>query len=320
MEKKGSELAILDILANETDADHPMTMPVLLERMKEKYDLALDRRTIYLGIDILNRYGYTISDYSQNRGYYYTGRKFDKGEILMLCNAIHASHFVTEKESTKLIRKLLKTQSRHTEREYLNTVYMPNRKKTENAELFPSIEKISSAIREGHPVAFRYLRRNAKKELTDRSGKEYIVFPRYIVYSDARGYLIANDAKHTGFAHYRLDRMSKVRILPEKMPPLPQDCDPYEYAANKLFMYTGPMVSAILRCDLFILDAMIDIFGKEVKAQIGTDHFDMYVTASEQGLLFLAQQYMDYIEILEPQDLREKMRDKLRGRLEQYEK
>ena len=55
----------------------------------------------------------------QQMGYYLQEKQFDKAEILLLCNAIHASHFISKKQSNRLIKKLLKTQSKYEAKEFM---------------------------------------------------------------------------------------------------------------------------------------------------------------------------------------------------------
>ena len=60
-EKKYSAFALLDILITYTDEDHILTAKELQNHLIEKYDLDLERRTIYSNMDILEQNGF-ISD------------------------------------------------------------------------------------------------------------------------------------------------------------------------------------------------------------------------------------------------------------------
>lgn len=86
-----------------------------------------------------------------------------------------------------------------------------------------------------------------------------------------------------------------------------EQVDAHEYSDNKVFMFSGEMVTVTIRCKKRILDAMIDIFGKDIKITApDEDHYQFTVTVNDNGIIFLAQQYMDAIEIIYPSVLRKR--------------
>lgn len=320
-EKKHSALALLDILITYSDEDHILTTKQLQEHLKNKYDLVIERRTLYSNLDILEQGGYVISRYEDNgKGYYLEEREFDKGEILLLCNAIHASHFISNKQSNLLIKKLLKTQSRYQANEFVDAVYMPNTQKTPNIELMYNISLISEAIRDKKEITFSYMRFNRDKKMVPRRKEPYVTEPRYIVYADGRPYLIATNKKHPeSFTHYRIDRISKASLLDTPVNSLKEPKEAYEYAKNKLFMFAGETNNVLFRCHERIMDAMIDIFGTELFITPQDDsHFTFWANTSRTGAKYLAQQYMDSMEIIAPEDLRQEFADNLQNVLMKY--
>ena len=320
-EKKHSVLAVLEILESETDENHILRCADLLRKVEERTGIRLDRRTLYSNLDMLEQAGYNISRFEDNKkGYYLAERKFERSEILLLCNAVHASHFIPNTASDDLIDKLLSTQSRYERQEFVRNVYLPNHRKTENQELFLNIEEISSAIAQNRMISFIYLTHDMNKNLRPRRKEPYITEPRYIVYSEGRGYMIATSRNHPGFIHYRLDRMKDVKILEEARARLSQDQDPYEYSKNKLFMYSGENVTAHLLCNASILSHMIDIFGKDVRIlPADGERFELVISAPKTGILWLAQEYMDAMVILEPESLKEEFIAQIRSVLKHYE-
>ena len=158
-EKKQSVLALLDVLRRCSDEEHPLTVNEIKQHLENEYDLTLERRTIYSNIELLSQNGYEVSTYEDNRkGYYLLERQFDKGEVLLLCNAIHASHFISNKQSDELISKLLSTQSKYQAKEFQDKVYMANPLKTPNKQLLYTIETVSMAIRDHKKLQFIYQR------------------------------------------------------------------------------------------------------------------------------------------------------------------
>ena len=310
-EKKQSLLALIEILKKYSDENNLLSIKDIQTYLISEYDIELDRRTLYTSMELLRDFGYEISEYNGN-GYYLIERQFEKAEILLLCNAIHASHFISSKQSDELIKKLLNTQSKYNQKEFKDKVYMANPLKTNNKQLLLNIEVVSEAIRDNKQISFDYLKYNEKKQLINRRNEPYLVEPRYIVYSDSRPYLIVTSLNHEGFIHYRLDRMKDVKILNEKARILPKNQDPYEYARNKLFMYNGEILTVTYRCNEKVLDHMIDIFGTDLLVLPEKDSYIIKVKTSRQGALYLAQQFMTNITIVEPSDLKEEFRKQLK--------
>ncbi len=321
-EKKNSAFALLNILIENTDEEHILTTKELQEKLDQQYNLKLERRTIYSNIEMLEQNGYVISKFEDNgKGYFLESHQFDKSEVLLLCNAIHSSHFISSKQSNQLIQKLLQTQSKYQAKEFKDTVYIPNHQKTPNVELLYTIHTVSEAIRDRKVLKFMYYRYDKTKNLVPRREEPYYVEPRYIVYADGRPYMITTSKNHPGFAHYRLDRMKQALIIDEKFIPLPKSMDAYEYAKNKLFMYSGDMISVTFKCNERVMDHIIDLFGTELMVIPGKDNtFTITVSTSETGALFLAQQYLDAIEIVSPKSLRKVFKKQLEETLKKYEK
>ena len=317
-EKKQSLLALIEIMKKYSDERHPLTIKEIQNYLLNEYDINLDRRTLYASMELLRDFNYEVSEYD-GKGYYLIERQFEKGEILLMCNAVHASHFISAKQSDDLIRKLLNTQSKYQQSEFRDKVYMANPLKTPNRQLLLNIEEVSDAIRDSRQLSFRYMRYDSSKQLVERRPEPYIVEPRYIVYADSRPYLIVTSLNHEGFIHYRLDRMKDVKVLKEKSRILPKQSDPYEYARNKLFMYAGETCMVTYRCKESVMDHMIDIFGTDLLViPDKEDTFIIKVRTSEQGALYLAQQFMENITIVEPEALKEQFLKNLKETEKRY--
>ena len=59
-EKKHSAFALLNILKENTDKDHPLTTKEILSLLEMQYGLTLERRTVYANIDLLRQAGYEL--------------------------------------------------------------------------------------------------------------------------------------------------------------------------------------------------------------------------------------------------------------------
>lgn len=318
-EKKISALALLKILEEYSDEDHPLTQPKLLELIDTIYHVTLDRRTLYSNIEMLQDFGYDISSYSENgKGYYLRERQFEPSQIYLLCNAIHASHFIPQKSSKELIDKLLSTQSKYFKNDFKSTVFVENNKKKENKEFFLNVELLSEAIREKKAVSFAYLKYDLDKRLVERRDDPYVFSPYYLVYNLDRTYLIGKSKNHKDFTHFRVDRMKKLKISDEPYIKLTKREDPYEYAKNKIYMYNGDEESIVIKCKMNILDDVIDTFGKGIRLIADGDSFVAHVKSAKEGMVYFALQYAKYLEVLEPEDLRKEIAEVLKQALKNY--
>ena len=321
-EKKHISFTMLQIFQEETDEEHPLTATELIQRVEQRLGVTIERRTVYSNIQILRQAGYEISDANNaHKGYYLMERKFEKGEILMLCNAIHASHFINQRQSDELIEKLLSELSKYQQEEFHSAVFLPNRLKSQNKGLLYNIEIISEAIRDGKKLQFSYLRYDDELKKEAYRKEPYIMEPRFIIWQDSRPYLIVTNPKYGSFTHFRIDKIKDPIELDEPVRRLSktENLEAYRYAENKLFMFAGDTVPVQFRCKNRIIPQLRDILGPDMKVQSENDEYS-YVRfkTTEQGAIFLAQQFLDAVELVTPENLRDEMRMTLQEALEQY--
>lgn len=319
-EKKTSVLALLKILEEHSDEEHILSQPELLNLLDTIYHVNLDRRTLYKNVEMLQNFGYDISTYSENgKGYYLRDRDFEPSQVNILCNAIHSSTFIPSRSSKELIDKLLSTQSKYFKNDFKSTVFMENKNKKDNKEFFLNIEIISEAIKNKKPIKFNYTQYNLKKELVNKREEAYVISPYYMVYKGEKVFLIGKSDHHDDFTHFRVDKMKNIKLIDERFVRLAKTEDPYEYAKSKIYMYHGEDARVVLRCDNEILDDIIDIFGKDIRLERYDDnHFDAYVKASKQGMVYLALQFINHMEVLEPKEVRDEVKKALTNAQKKY--
>lgn len=318
-DKKTSVLALLKILEEHSDENHILTQPELLNLLDTIYNVNLDRRTLYKNVEMLQNFGYDISTYSENgKGYYLRERDFEKSEVFLLCNAIHASNFIPPKASKELIDKLLQTQTKYTREEFRENVFVENSLKKENKEFFLNIEILSEAIKNKQVISFNYTKYDQNKKVVNKRKEPYITCPYYLVYANEKTYLVAK-SKHNDFTHFRVDKMKNIKTTNDDYVRLGKREDPYEYAKNKIYMFKGEENRFVLKFENVILDDVIDTFGKDIRLEKADDkHFIAYVKASKQGMVYLALQYIKYMEVLEPKEIRDGVKQALKDAQKKY--
>ncbi len=319
-DKKTSVFALLKVLEKYSDEDHVLNKSELLELLESEYCVKIDRRTLYNNINMLKDFGYEISDFKENNiGYYLKVRQFEKSEILYLCNEIHASRFIPSAMSKDLIEKLLNTQNKYFKQDYVDTVYLDIEKK-DNQQLFLNIELISNAIKSKDVISFEYVKYNLDKKLVKTREKPYIRSPYYLVVKQDKVYMVSKSRNHEGFDHYRLDRMQNIKIVDEQYINIESD-EPYAYAKNKLFMFSGNDINVILKCKNEVIDQMIDTFGKNVHIYKNDDDtFLLYGKCGIKDVKMLALSNLNKIEIIEPVSIREEVKEIIKEAMNKYDK
>ena len=319
-EKKTSILAVYKVLEEFSDENHPLTRTEITDLIKKLYNITIDRRTLYRNIEMLINFGYDISDYNENKiGYYLKDRLFQHSEVLLLCNAVHASNFIPDKASKNLVNKLLSCQSRYKRNDYFKNVYLPNKKKKDNKQFLLNIEQISRAINEKKVIKFTYTHYDINKKLVNTRDDAYYRSPYFLVVNGDRVYMVGKGKNHDSLSHFRVDRMKDIELVDEYYLRLPKNLDAYTYANNKIYMYSGDETGVTLRCDKKALDVIIDTFGKDVMLADEGETFTVYTKCGKEDIVKFCLQYVESVELLEPLSLRQEVRKVLLDASNRYQ-
>ena len=145
-------LALLEILARETDEAHPLSVPRLVEMLRER-GINAERKSVYDDIETLNSIPDAGFEIVQQRGrgggYYMTDTPFELAELKLLVDAVYASKFITANKSKTLIRKLGRFTSRFREAELNRTVLVSGRIKSQEERFLYSVDALHAAITGG---------------------------------------------------------------------------------------------------------------------------------------------------------------------------
>ncbi|MBP3457688.1 MAG: WYL domain-containing transcriptional regulator [Lachnospiraceae bacterium] len=266
--QKLKQLYLLRILSEYTDENHAMTTQELIEKLAE-YDVSAERKSIYSDIEALNTMGFDIlNDKSRNHnGYYMASRDFELPELKLLVDAVQSSRFITEKKSKELIGKLEKLCSKYDGSRLQRQVYVSDRLKTENENIYYNVDGIHEAIQKDRQISFRYYEWDADKNMRyKKEGKRYVVSPYLLVWNDANYYLVAYEEESGMIRHYRVDKMTGLqetengRLGKSEY----QAFSPGMYTRKSFQMFGGEETTVTMQCDESMAGVMIDRFGKEV--------------------------------------------------------
>lgn len=307
---RSNVLFVYKCLATYSDSDHIMSMSDIIRKIKLDYGAELDRRTIRSSMDELIDLDIKISEYADNKeGYYLISRIFEKSEAYLLAASIFSSPYISEEKSKELIKKIANTQSEN-DKSFANifdNFENISSKKGLNDEIFSNVEKINQAINEKKQIEFNYLTYNDKKELVPRRKEPYRVNPYKIIYQNNRYYLYTSYDGSEKHYPFRLDFIKYVEICDNKR----EKIDGYKYDKqiyNSTNAYLGDNSYIKIRFNKDILNSVIDEFGRDIKLEDDGDNY-MFAKfiASPEGIKYWALSFLKYIEVLEPQSLRDEI-------------
>ena len=322
--QKQKMLYLVKIFLEETDDNHYITMPEIIQKL-EAYGVNADRKTIYRDIDELKRFGLDILTSQDGRNYYYYigSRDFELPELKLLVDAVQSSKFISEHKSRELIGKIEALASKHDASQLHRQVWIAGRVKTMNESIYYNVDKIHEAIGANRQIRFKYFQWNLKKEMELRyDGRWYTLSPWALMWDDEKYYLVAYDAKYDIMIHYRVDKMLNIEILDEKRVGQEQfkafDVPRY---TNKLFgMFGGEESRVTLEAENHMVGVLIDRFGKDIIiAPSDEDHFRTTVTvAVSNHFLGWIISLGGSVRIVGPESVTEQMRKLISDQAELY--
>lgn len=305
---KSNMLCILSILEEYSDENHILTMKEIREKMRMLYDRDIDRRTVTGAIHALMDFDYEISDYDDNKkGYYIENRKFSAAEIRLLIDAVYSCEYISQQQTQEVLEKLRSFLTSYDRKKYSYTNIISAERKSPNAEVFLNIEILDEAISAGRMVSFTYMDYDYDKKLKPRREKKYTVNPYMMICEDAHYYLALIYAGQTEPSFYRIDMMKNIEILDAPLEISKREAK-LDTLKNVVYAHTGKPERITMRCDKLVLRYVIEEFGKDTRiTKLEDGSFEASFVTAPEGLIYWALQYMQHVEVLEPQHVRDKV-------------
>lgn len=300
---------ILQILEQYSDFDHPLKQQDIIDYLDKDYGIVIERKAVGRNLSLLKEAGYDIA--SDRRGSYLAERTFDDSELRMIIDGVLASRHITAKHSKELIERLCSLSNKYF-RSHVKNIWSVNEwSKTDNQALFYNIEIIDAAIEQGKQIAFCYNKYGADKKLHKTSDQH--ATPYQMILRNQRYYLIACNEKWRNLGHYRLDRITDIRLTDEPATPLrslqghESGIDYKEYATSLPYMFTDKPERVEFLADPVIIDQIVDWFGDNACIGQSGEKLKVSVKVSPMAMEYWAMQYLNFVEILSPASLRSRI-------------
>ena len=325
--KKASILLILKVLEEYSDEDHFLTQQDIIDKVDELYGIELERKSVAFSISLLQELDYDINK-SPRGGYALLSRDFDNSEIRFITDALFSSKCLNGKQAADLSKKLNSCLSKYQRKDY-NFIYKSNEiNRSENKEVFYTLELIEEAKRRGKRISFQYLTFDENgKPITKRDGFRYIVSPYYSANSGGRYFLICNyREKYRSITWFRIDYMINPKIEDEwPIKPLEslegmKNFDIAAYLNDNIYLLDGDVIKATFRIDWpNAVQYIVDWFGKNARVYKKDDLLYADIKCNESALFYWYMQYSETFTIISPQSLIDRAKKEAERILKKYE-
>lgn len=266
--QKQKLLSLLRLLWEETDAKSGLTMAQIIERLSAE-GIDAERKSIYDDIELLRTFGFEIEkrQSGKNHTYHLTERIFSLAELKLLADAVQSFKLLPEDESKSLTKKLRTLVSRKEAIALSRQLVVTDRVHHRNREVYESVDLLHRAIAENLQVSFRYFDWNEKKEqVLRRGGARYQISPWLLVWEEGNYYLAAFDAANRAIRHYRVDKMTDMRLtdLVREGREAFEATRPETYGRGMFGMFGGESELVTLRCRNRCAGIIMERFGQSV--------------------------------------------------------
>ena len=159
------------------------------------------------------------------------------------------------------------------------------------------------------------------------NGFEYIVSPYYLINNYGRYYLLCNyRSKYQLLQNFRVDYMKNINIKEDNdlkpLKSLDKTLESFtisKYLNEHIYLFGGDSVRVkLLLNDSNAIGYVYDWFGSNVSIKVDKETGDIITSlvSNENALIYWLLQYGDFVKVLEPLELKEKVKEKARKILE----
>ena len=313
-------LYILDNLLKNSDENNPIDAEEIILDLQEK-GIEAERKSVYKDIAVLQQFGYDIlKTRTPKCGFFIASRDFEVAEVRLLCDAIQAAGFISQKKTKQLLEKIYSLVSVAQAKTIENQVYVDNRPKCANENIYYNIDKLDRAIQNSRQVKIIYRKRKiSERNIAEFEEKTHYISPYALIWSNDHYYLVGNNRNYSNIMITRIDRIKDVEIL-ENTPAINfSDVSPYrekfdsaDYVNKHFNMFSGDPQEVELVCANTLIDDILDKFGDNVNIiKHSEEKFKININAAvSSGLVSWIMQYGNKIQVKSPESLKKMILDR----------
>lgn len=178
--------------------------------------------------------------------------------------------------------------STHQATELKSNLYISERVKPMNEQIYYLVDNINTAINHRKQISFRYFHYDQhRKEVPNNDGKRYRFSPYFLVWNEDHYYTVGYSEKHQKIGTFRVDRIKEVNILTADVVERPTDFNLAEFTRQVFDMYDGSTETVTLLCKNDMMNYIVDRFGDAVETSpIDYEHFAAVAEVSVSQTFF----------------------------------
>lgn len=337
--KKMIIINILDILKRYSDENHRLSQKQISDILKRDYNTTVERKTIKRNIMNLIDYGYEI-EYTETVRYiknkegieeesstlsdFYLKREFTDSELRLLIDSLLFNRYLPARQCKDMIKKIEGLSNESFKSRVKHIQNLPDNMPRNN-QIFYTLEILDEAITKGRKVAFTYNEYGTDKKLHPRRQEPYLINPYQMVAVNDKYYLICNVDKYDNLANFRVDRITDIKILNDRVKAkkevkgLENGLNLPKHMAEHIYMFSGDSIRVLFRTKKYLLSEIFDWFGKDVTFLDETeDEVTCSVYVNEKAMRKWALQYALHVRVLSPQSMVDGVRADLEKAKELY--
>lgn len=314
--KKLAPLLILEILKKNSDFNHPITQEEIINYLDNDYGVKLERKAIGRNVQLLIDAGYEIE--TSKKGTYFDGQLLDDSEIHLVIDSILASKHISESQSKSLINRISTLSNKYFKKHIKNIYSLGQRDKTESNVLFLNIEIIDEAIEKDKQIKYDYNKYGIDKQLHKTSTQ--IISPYQLLLHNQRYYLMGYSDYWKHIVYHRLDRISNMEIIDEPLKEIRtikgyENGIDYKKLSTQMpyFNSTEEPINISFYADEWIIDQVIDWFGKDIDIKKEKEKVKVTIKALPTPTKYWLLQYIEHITIINPSSLANSINNLLKG-------
>lgn len=315
------DVYILEILETYASEKRKMTQEQLISHLENEYRLKVSRRTLTEYLSALREENYIVG----RRGFCKVN-KFSDTELRLLIDGVLFGKHIPEEDASTIINKLKAMSNENLRNRVKHVYYVKEMQHTDNCNLYEVLDLLDGAIELKMKVEITQCYYNTSGEYVD--GGTRVVSPYYIVTSKSMYYLICYAGRNDDIENKRLDRISSVKILPEKRVDITElkkyqngQFNLSQYMNEHIYMFSGDSEKITLRLKKRAIGDVIDWYGKLYRIISEDNEFvTIRIQANSNAVYYWAIQYGGVVEVIEPTDLRERIVKGIKEILSKYER
>ena len=318
-------IVILQTLAENASKEKPITCKEIVDILQDEF--TIERKSVerivkqlkFAGVPIngVNEISEDYDDREKNfrisRSGIYLERDFSDENLQLLLDSVLYSKYISKAEAEELMKKIRDMGSVTFQKKNKGIAKLSSVYHARETRFFKELNVIQQAISKEKKLSFtygKYKENNGQFVIEERDNT---VSPYHLVLSNGKYYLIGYHEQKQEIWHFRVDKIYKAKIEGDDRKPITDTAlkgvSIGDYVLQHPFLFTGDAERIVLKVNSEQIGHVVDTFGENFQ-RISHDKLTVTiaVNCAEDDAYYWALQFCGCVEVLEPQELRERLR------------